>query len=247
MKFAYQYRTSDNAQHSGVISASDRESAFAALKAKGIKPFGLVEAPGLFNKLFGKGKRWIAIVALSLLAVVLAVVSASKSRTIAALDQTERSSPRHQIYGEPFYMEELERDGYASVFTHEGERYLAFFAQPGRIHRFSDLDWRRKMADALPAAMTNDVAFKDGERREDKELKSIVRGMKVELARYLADGVGTPQSYVRRLEERQTQEFRIYALAEMELSKETDREKIDERNEALRNIGLPTIVAKENF
>ena len=61
MKFNYEYRTSDNVRHTGVIAASDREAAFAALKAQGIRPGCLAEAPGFFNKLFGKGKRWLAI------------------------------------------------------------------------------------------------------------------------------------------------------------------------------------------
>ena len=69
MKFVYEYRTSDNALHSGRIAALDRDAAFAALKARGIRPARLVEAPGLVNKVFGKGKRWIAIVALSVAAI----------------------------------------------------------------------------------------------------------------------------------------------------------------------------------
>ena len=64
MKFIYEYRTSDNVRRSGVIDASDRESAFIALKNQGVRPASMKEAPGIFNKLFGKGKRWIAIVIL---------------------------------------------------------------------------------------------------------------------------------------------------------------------------------------
>lgn len=216
------------------------------LKSAGIRPFGLAEAPGVFNKLFGKGKRWIAIVALTILAVVFAVVSAQKNRYSFIPEETIRLTPRHQVYGEPFYMDALERDGYDAIFNTVGERYLAFFAQPGRIHQFGDRDWRRKMADALPAALTNDVVFADDERREDRELKAIVCGMKKELMRYLSDGIGTYKTYVSRLEERQMQEFRIYAQAQKELAGEISREKIDERNEILRNIGLPTIVVKDN-
>ena len=57
MKFIYQYRTSDNEVKRGEIVAPDREAAFQLLRAQGIKPARLEEAPGVFNKLFGKGKR----------------------------------------------------------------------------------------------------------------------------------------------------------------------------------------------
>ena len=38
MKFLYEYRTSDNVHHDGTINAPDREAAYAALKAQGIRP-----------------------------------------------------------------------------------------------------------------------------------------------------------------------------------------------------------------
>ena len=71
MKFLYEYRTSDNAKHSGTICAGSRDAAYAAIKALGVRPSRVVEAPGFFNKLFGKGKRWIAISLLAAVAVVL--------------------------------------------------------------------------------------------------------------------------------------------------------------------------------
>ena len=60
VRFVYQYRTHDNAVRSGEVSAADRDAAYRALKEKGIRPSRLEEAPGLANKIFGKGKRWIA-------------------------------------------------------------------------------------------------------------------------------------------------------------------------------------------
>ena len=53
VRFTYEYRTSDNALHKGVIDASDRDAVYVALRARGIKPSRVDEAPGLFNKLFG--------------------------------------------------------------------------------------------------------------------------------------------------------------------------------------------------
>ena len=70
MKFLYEYRTSDNIKHSASICASSQEAAYAALKKQGIKPCRFAEAPGIFNKVFGKGKRWIAIIILSIVCIV---------------------------------------------------------------------------------------------------------------------------------------------------------------------------------
>ena len=64
MKFLYTYRTPDNKQHRGEIAAATKEAAYAALRAQGIKAGHVDEAPGVFNKLFGKGKRWMAIAVL---------------------------------------------------------------------------------------------------------------------------------------------------------------------------------------
>ena len=71
LRFVYQYRTSDNVVHEGAIGAADREAAFRALRSRGVKPARLEEAPGVFNKLFGKGKRWLAIAVLAALAAFL--------------------------------------------------------------------------------------------------------------------------------------------------------------------------------
>ena len=65
MRFLYEYRTSGNEPRRGEIRAADRDAAFAELKARGIRPSSVREAPGFFNWLFGKGKRWIAICALA--------------------------------------------------------------------------------------------------------------------------------------------------------------------------------------
>ena len=71
MKFLYEYRTSDNAKHSGTICAASRDAAYAAIKELGVRPSRVVEAPGFFNKLFGKGKRWLAIGVLGASCLVL--------------------------------------------------------------------------------------------------------------------------------------------------------------------------------
>lgn len=59
------------------MRAANRDEAFAALKSRGIRPIRVIDSPGFFNKLLGKGKRWTAIVvlALSLLVAILVLVS----------------------------------------------------------------------------------------------------------------------------------------------------------------------------
>ena len=73
MKFEYEYRTCDNERKSGMISARDREAVFVTLKAQGINPSRVREAPGVFNRLFGKGKRYLVIAFLGIICLALAV------------------------------------------------------------------------------------------------------------------------------------------------------------------------------
>ena len=64
MLFNYEYRTSGNEPRRGSLRARTRDDVYAELKARGIRPSRVFEAPGFLNKLFGKGKRWLAILAL---------------------------------------------------------------------------------------------------------------------------------------------------------------------------------------
>ncbi len=240
MKFVYQYRTADNVLKRGEIAAPDREAAFQSLKAQGIRPARLDEAPGFFNKLFGKGKRWIAIAVLTLIAAILAMQVQTRKPT-----SPQHSSPRHQIYGDPGFMAELEREDYASVFPEVGDRYLAHFAQPGAIVKFSSAKWRNEMAKSLPNVLEAPLTVSASDSREIRELKQIVLGMRDELRNYLSKGYGTYESFVKRMEERQTREVQIYLQAKNELANETDPAVFERRNASLRLIGLRTIPVPE--
>lgn len=83
MKFRFEYRTSDNVLHRGEIAAPDRESAFARLKEQGIRPARLEDAPGLGNKIFGKGKRWLAIALLAILVLVFGALALVRGKSAA--------------------------------------------------------------------------------------------------------------------------------------------------------------------
>ena len=239
MKFLYEYRTSDNAKHNGVIRAADREAAYALLKKQGIKPSRFSEAPGVFNKLFGKGKRWIAIGVLGAACVVLTVIIRSPPATPPAAT----SLPRHQIYGDSAWVEMCEATGYANVFSGAGERLLARFAQPGVAARPP----RSFDPGELVAALDRRCEVLPTDTREVRELKLVVEGMKDELRDYLADGVGTPATYVERLKERQAEECAIVERVRRELETESNGYVRSMKNEELRMRGLPTIPEGKKF
>ena len=87
------------------------------------------------------------------------------------------------------------------------------------------------------------VVAADGSKAngEVRELKQIVNGMREEMREYLANGNGTPRSYWRRLNERTTSEMQIYERTRRELESEKSPEVWDEKNAALRRLGLRTI------
>lgn len=237
MKFTYQYRTGDNVLHSGSIKAADKDAAFAALRARGIKPSRLAEAPGFFNKLFGKGKRWLAIAVLCALVCALLLALRVKTRPIVVGGLGE-SSQRHQIYGDPAIIDEMTADGFSRVFSNIGERYLAAYAIPGSS---AAQMVRLVTPDDLLTCLTNRVAFDEDDSREVIELKAIVNGLKEELREYLSDGVGTAASFIRRLEERQEEERLIYRRVQNELEANPDPALWEERNRSLREMGIRTI------
>lgn len=243
MKFTYQYRTSDNAVHSGTISASSRDVAFNRLKSRGFKPFSLVEDTGFFNVLFGKGKRWIAICLLSVAALMLLRIILNPHSFVA---DSALSQPRHQIYGDPALMEEWGDTVYSTALVDRGECILAVYAQPGGY-----VGWRGGNAtntfftadDVAAIELTKDVpvSIGDDDSRELRELKAILVGMKDELRNYLSDGVGTARSYLDRLEERRIAEVAVYEQVAHELADESDETVREARNESLRALGLRTV------
>ena len=246
MRFTYQYRTPDNKSHTGVINAASRDAAFAALKAQGIRPGRVEEAPGFFNKLFGKGKRWIAICVLAVVAGLSFFYAFRTKRTI--MESNSSALSRRQIYGDPALMEKLESENYASVFEMEGDRLLANFAQPAQVNSFvgelyRNRNLRAEKSKSLELLIPHPSSLipLPSDSREVQELKRIVLWMHGELTAYLANGNGTPESYVRRLCERQAQEAQIYNLAKVELEKEKDPAVWEKRNATLRAIGAPTI------
>ena len=251
MKFVYEYRTSDNVRHEGVVAASSREAAFSALKAQGIRPGSVREAPGLFNKLLGKGKRWIAIVVLAVLCVALAIAvwrvvlnAPQPSLVVEALD----SPIRRQIIGDAAVIEKGLKTGWADVFADEGDRFLASFAIPGyeAAVRNTTEDEIRKVMSSSRSRLVR------GEGLEARQIIAIVGGIKDELRRFLAKR-GTIREYCQRLAERQDLEISYYLRAKTEVEEARRRgmsgRKLDafweSHNEGLRQMGIRLVAMPE--
>ncbi len=249
MKFTYGYKTSKNETCSGIIDAPSRDAVYQRLKEQGIRPFKVELAPGFFNSLAAFGKRTYALLAV-VVALVVATVAILRNPTEVPVPSENGPMPRHQIYGDPALMERLEKKLFASVFDNPGDRILARYAQPG----VTDLMVPHKEVKSAAADLDSLVANPPelfsvpeagseavGEPREVKELKRIVLSMREELSRYLANGVGTTERYVRRLNERQKREAQIYTTAKAEIEKSADITEWSRINDSLRAIGLKTI------
>ena len=252
MKFNFEYRTPDNAKHSGTISAPDREAAYAALKKQGIKPSRFAEAPGFINKLFGKGKRWIAITVLGALCGALALAALTFRRENTALHfslftfhSTLDAAMRRQVIGDAAVIEKGVRTGWADVFELEGDRFLASFAIPG-VPPAVRSTTEAEVLKALDAQ--HDASSAETEGLEARQIRAIVAGMKDELREFMKEG-GSVTSYGRRLVERQEQELGYYNRVKTELetavksgADESTLEALwEDRNAALRAMGVKLV------
>ena len=243
MKFIYEYRTSDNVRHAGEIAATDQRAAYVALKAKGIRPSRLTDAPGFFNALLGKGKRWLAIAALLVLVGVLVVAWSKKRREASRLVADEAYSrlyeDRSQLYGDPVVIAEANQVGWANVFMNVGDRYLAYHAIPGRKCGCGKTI-PAQVVEAIFKGMNNPVPVDDDDLAEIAQMKRMVNGMKLELQEYVKAG-GSVSSYLRRMEIRQRAEVGILERVHGELQRSNDTSLWKKKNAELRAMGLPMV------
>lgn len=243
MKFTYQYRTSDNKSHTGVIKAATKEAAYAALKSRGIKPGRVEEAPGFFNKLFGKGRRWLAIGVLSAVATGAVIAFVRTSHEIKVVEQASLQASlceeRAQLFGDPVVIRECEEASWTNVFTEVFDVYLAQYAIPGR-----------KVEPIVvaplpsPEVATRLVEIGEKDLVEVAQMKRMVNGMKQELSEYLTDG-GSLVSYMNRLNIRQRAERGVFETAQRQIQKAKDHAVWKEKNAELRAMGLPMVEAPD--
>ena len=253
MKYIFAYKTSDGVRHEDSLDANSRDEVFEVLRGRGIRPIKVVAADGskANGEVRGVRGRVVAIIVVLAAAIVGGVAYFQGTRTGAALAANPAAvSPRHQIYGDPAIMEGLERGDFAAVLPRVGDQMLAVFAQPGKLMCAKGANPRRideKSYAAFEAYASNeltaenDIVLDAADSREITELKQIVNGMREEMRYYLANGNGTPRSFWRRLNERTAQEIQIYERTRRELEKETSETIWEQRNDALRRLGLRTI------
>lgn len=251
VKYTYAYKTSDGMRHEAAMEAASREDVFALLRAKGIKAIKVVAADGskANGEIRGVRKRVVALIAVCA-AVLVGVVAffLGESRGPAA-EPTSGSlaAPRHQIYGDPVIVTVFERGNFELAFTNKADQMLAWFAQPGKLMCPRGIDPRKLAAEF--AAIVDPRAthsLNEDDSREVRELKQIVNGMYEELNEYLANGNGTLRSYWRRLLQRTQQEVQIYERIRRELENEKSEAVWEEKNEALRRLGLLTIPSQDD-
>ena len=235
------------------MEAESRDAAFAELRARSIRPIKVFAADG--SKANGeiRGVRGRVVAALVALVAVGVGVAAFFGGTRSGAREAAlpaNAAPRHQIYGDPAVMGGFERGDFATVLDRAGDRLLAVFAEPGRLACPRGFDPSRLPADLLQVftayaatelAPAADLTIRGEEPREVRELKQIVNGMRGEMRDYLANGNGTPASYWRRLNQRTNEEMNIYERTCRELETVTDQTIWEQRNAALRRIGLRTI------
>ena len=256
MKYTYAYKTSDGVRHEAAMEAESRDAVFVALRQRGIKAIKVVAADGskANGEIRGVRKRVLAVTVV-VACVVTAILTVIVLSTPTPSDYTsgDAAAPRHQIYGDPVLVERVERGDFEGVLTNRADQMLAWYAQPGKLMCPRGTDPRRLAGDFAQAwreacdtpCQLDDCDGRDARRpddpREVRELKQIVNGMRQELRDYLANGNGTPRSFWRRLNERTLQEVQIYERTRRELEKETSPAVWEQKNDALRRLGLRTI------
>lgn len=253
MKYTYVFRDSHGVRHEASIAAESREEVFAALRRRGIRPIKVVAADGSKANGEVRGVRWrveAALVVLAALSACLVAYLGGERTGAATAASSVATAPRHQIYGDPATVSAFERGEFGTALPRDGDRLLAVFAQPGKLMCAKGADPR--ILDSASAILFEDyakstlapeydIAFLSGDSREVQELKQIVNGMREEMREYLSNGMGTPRSYWRRLNERTAQEIQIYERTRRELEQETSEVVWELKNDALRRLGLRTI------
>ena len=250
MKFRYGYRTKGNEKVEGIVSATSREDVYAQLRREGRKPYMVEPLPGLLNRLSGIGKRWIAIAILAGVCVALAIAVgrvALNAPQPSAVEASLDSPIRRQLIGDIAIIDKGIREGWASVFPEEGERFLASFAIPG-----VPAGQRSTTEEEIRASLSRKIETTADDSIEARQIKAMVEGMKQELREFIADG-GTIKLYGRRLVQRQEDELGYYHRAKAELDQAIAAKRgqgeinalVEKRNAALRKIGVKLLVLPE--
>ena len=214
MKYKYLYQDRQNRNCEGWIKAKNRENAYTLLRKQGIKPYRIIGDDPV---------NWLpwaigGVVAALLAAIVaLGILMARKGVETAAM-------PRHQLAA-PIDFEALPT---------ALDKYLAWFAQPGR--------WveRPEAVEEEMELFARDLETEIAVAGEQAELMRILKGMRDEMAAALKAGK-TVKEYCDFLEERQEQEetLRLKAQASVDKAPESYRELVWRGvNAKLKEMGI---------
>ena len=254
MKYKYIYKTSEGVRTEGMIDAPSRDDVFSTLRKQGVRPIKVLAADGSLDNGAVNGVRRRVVLCLVLGALCLGGVVAimvgrgSMTPPSGEDDKLFSDTNRRQILGDAVIIEKGIHDGWAEVFPHEGERFLASFAIPG-----VPAGLRNTTEEEIKAALGRACRPATADSIETRQIIAIVEGMKNELRAYLANG-GTIKEYGQCLVARQEQEIGYYnrAKAEIDAAKKAkmptaELEKLWEtRNAELRNIGVKLVAWPED-
>lgn len=251
--YIYAYKTSDGMRHEERMRAPSREEVFASLRKQGIKAIKVVAADGskANGEIRGVRKRIVALAMLLVAAVVgviayvLSVRSVEEAKiVIGGFDARER----RQVIGDVGIIEKGIATGWADVFELEGERFLASFAIPG-----VPAGQRSTTEEEIREALAHEQKPSEGCSLEDRQIISMVEGMKDELRRFIASGKHTISEYGKRLVLRQEQEIAYYQRFKNEIETaakgNVSRQELltlwENRNEKLRAMGIKLVPMPE--
>ena len=219
MRFFYAYKTSDGVRHEDSVEAGSREAAFAALRAKGVKPIKVVASDG--SRANGEPRRswrafaWAAAAAIGAWALAWALARGA-SGPVAPSGPVGTEAPPETVSaaGARFAVQPLPRQAIpgdrnrveaarTGAFASRAERYLARFAEPGRICKAAEGDVPGP--GELTASLKTGIMASANDFTETIDMKRMVARLKDELRRYLAAG-GDEAGFMAALEERQAEE-----------------------------------------
>lgn len=222
--FRYIYKTSDGVRQTAELTAASREEAFAALRARGIRPIKVEDTDG--TKANGETprnyKRKVFVLSLiaALLAALLVVLIRGVGQNGGNAAKSAADAKNVGIVARPLARQIISGDRVrithppADLFPTAAERYLAYFAEPGRP--LPPTDVVPPTPEELQACLAQPLRVREDEFTEYVELKRVVTRMKDELRAYLAGG-GTAADYLAELVRRQRLEISYREQAERKL------------------------------
>ena len=240
------------------MSARSREEVFEALRARGIRAIKVVAADGskANGEVYGVRKSVVVgtVVVVAVVAGFLSYVGGIRTKhKLTASDVVPNfvaDTTRRQLIGDAAVIELGVKSGWSDVFALEGDRFLAGFCIPG-----TQVAVRSVTEEELRLALGSDIQLKLPKSElslEQRQIVSIVSGMKLEIRDLLASG-WTLKDVGDALVARQEKEISLYnrAKTELDVARESKLGEDDfvalwkKRNDELRAMGIRLVPLPE--